>query len=170
MSNAKFTVRPCTAFERDGVRHVEECKPGAAQFWGVYGQVPGYKPAHVADRETRQGALNLARELTQAAREAANASTLCLMESAACLWEEFLERPEYKDANKHVSEGMAGHRSWCVNLTAEAELTWRLARALGFDDSFDWEFCPAFLSRIILKGQALDPVRLAVSIAAEAAR
>ncbi|BBD98073.1 hypothetical protein SAMIE_1015740 [Sphingobium amiense] len=68
-------------------------------------------------------------------------------EAAACLWEEVLERkdePNVKAAFEH--RGYADLRATVCGWAEPVHRDWQEASANGYDDPFDFEFVPAWVS------------------------
>lgn len=63
------------------------------------------------------------------------------LEVAMCLWGAELAR------GKDFPEGAGDRRLKVANLTYLCESTWLHAKAHGYDDCFDWEFCPWFVDQ-----------------------
>lgn len=73
-------------------------------------------------------------------------------EAAMCLWEECIHRlrdchPSNRDTEPlwnwlRGGEGAASARDMCLRLAKDIEYSYSVAREMGFDDSFDWEFIP----------------------------
>ena len=85
--------------------------------------------------------------------------------TAMCLWEAWLEIRNTSTPGDLVAEemerlqgehGVASIREVVLGLVPACELAWKAAHALGYDDCFDWEFCPDFLRGVVERGQLLE--------------
>lgn len=69
-----------------------------------------------------------------------------IIDAAVCLWEACLDAgyshyQRYREAN-----GAAEARDRVIGFARLCHESWLFAHTeLGFDDAFDWEWCPAFL-------------------------
>ena len=72
--------------------------------------------------------------------------TLAVAQTAACLWEAVLNGPGW-EGDEHG--GMCELREKVCRLAPYADKAWEIAHLVGYDAPFDWEFCPAFLSRCV---------------------
>lgn len=72
-----------------------------------------------------------------------------IAEAAVCLWEQIIH-PTYGTFPLAISacneEGWSAVRATILGWAGACDLVYREAINLGYDDSFDWEFCPLFLS------------------------
>lgn len=74
-------------------------------------------------------------------------------ETAASLWEAVLElKDEDSDIGRRVRDAFAAHGTSDIrgsicspSVIRACDATWRAARDRGFDEPFDWEFCPVFV-------------------------
>lgn len=72
-----------------------------------------------------------------------------LCEAACCLWEEVLQLLDrnHKQLDEiREAEGMSALRLKVVGWVDELEADYKKAVADGYDDSFDWEFVPAWIN------------------------
>jgi hypothetical protein len=72
------------------------------------------------------------------------------LNTAMCLWEAVLEFSLWSE-NHYL--GRREKRTFIANILLEADAGWRLAHqdGKGFDDAFDWDFCPWFLKTCIFE-------------------
>jgi len=78
------------------------------------------------------------------------AFTFSEAEAAMCLWEDCLRRCGNGEGDAvfdwlRCEEGAAAARQKCLELAEVVELSYDIAFADGYDDSFDWEFVPRWL-------------------------
>lgn len=67
-------------------------------------------------------------------------------EAAVCLWEACLENTFQHYTRFRDQHGAAETRSRVITFAKQCEAAWKVAHEkLGFDDPFDWEWCPRFL-------------------------
>ncbi|MCW3782484.1 hypothetical protein [Defluviimonas salinarum] len=70
------------------------------------------------------------------------------MNTAACLWEQCIEPTHALFRGVQALRDIHGTvdvRAGIVGLSEACDIVYETARGLGYDDSFDWEFCPLFL-------------------------
>lgn len=71
------------------------------------------------------------------------------MDAALCIWEYCMFRRIRNDESVfdwlRGGEGAAAARDMCIRLAKDCEKSYQIANHLGFDDSFDWEFVPAWV-------------------------
>ena len=85
------------------------------------------------------------------------------MDAALCIWEYALHCKVINDETVYDwlrgDEGAAAARDMCIDLASDLDTSYHVATSLGYDDSFDWEFVPAWVRL------AMDiPLRLGTSI------
>jgi len=68
--------------------------------------------------------------------------------TAMCLWESILNGPAM-DQLKPEDRGTGELREFVASLTYVADKAYQIALAVGYDDCFDWEFIPSFVSRCV---------------------
>lgn len=68
-----------------------------------------------------------------------------LMTSAMCLWEAALENSDLMARLKSHCCSAATCREYIICITPICEDAWKIAKSSGYDDCYDWEFCPRFL-------------------------
>lgn len=75
--------------------------------------------------------------------------TELLMECAACLWEAAMDmKPHHPGLREWLEcNGYCDVRMTVIGWAAECDRDYQKAVADGFEDSFDWEFVPDWLSR-----------------------
>ena len=82
-----------------------------------------------------------------------DADTIDIAEAAACLWEAALElqnRPEGAPLRQiREAEGTSALRLQIVSMADDCHRDWLAAGGHERDDSFDWDWCPAWLTRRI---------------------
>jgi hypothetical protein len=66
------------------------------------------------------------------------------MVDAMAIWEAVLDSGLTDELR---TDGMCGLRDAVAGIVQEIVKAWQTAQALGFDESFDWEFCPKFIQR-----------------------
>jgi hypothetical protein len=71
-------------------------------------------------------------------------------EGAMCLWEYCLLQRSNDDDSvfdwMRGGEGAANARDMCIDLASDLEQSYRVAKAFGYDDCFDWDFVPRWVS------------------------
>lgn len=75
--------------------------------------------------------------------------------TAMCLWEALLE-VQIDTANRNVIGELGGAyaaRDLCLDLAIPCNDCWEIANALGYDDSFDWNFVPQWLDLYLASGR-----------------
>lgn len=72
-----------------------------------------------------------------------------VLEDVMCLWEAVLENRDDLDRTSWEEMGTACIRNNISELAPQVHMAWELAKQLGFDDAFDWEFCPWFVRECI---------------------
>lgn len=70
-------------------------------------------------------------------------------EAALCIWEYCLECKSKGDDTVfewlRSNQGAATARQQCIALAKGCDDSYQLAQTLGYDDSFDWDFVPAWV-------------------------
>jgi len=76
-----------------------------------------------------------------------------LLDAAATLWEAVIDAEAKPNsptgralAIAREADGTSSLRYLVTGWAEECHRAWMAARAAGFDDSFDWEFCPVWLA------------------------
>lgn len=79
--------------------------------------------------------------------------------TALCLWEAMLElRGDTQVTTDSPIEqlwetyGSFSMRQCAIDLTHDCEVAWTAAEALGYEDSFDFDFCPSFIAGALESG------------------
>ena len=75
-------------------------------------------------------------------------------EAAMCLWEDVIRRikeePETSPLQvARMDGGTANLRLEVLQLAEPCAQAWAVAEALGYQEAFDWEFCPWFLDACV---------------------
>lgn len=82
------------------------------------------------------------------------------VEAAMCIWEYSISRQAVKEDDVfdwlRGGEGAACARQQCIELCKDLDRSYHLARALGYDDCFDWEFVPRWVRLAMWIGETHD--------------
>jgi hypothetical protein len=73
------------------------------------------------------------------------------VDAALCIWEYCLLLRNDTDDDSvfdwlRGGEGAATARNMCIQLAKDCDRSYTVAAALGYDDSFDWEFVPRWVT------------------------
>ena len=70
-------------------------------------------------------------------------------DAALCIWESALD--DYQAAYIWLcqGEGACTGRDNALLIAEHCESAWKKAESLGYDGSFDWDFVPRFLAKVI---------------------
>jgi hypothetical protein len=88
--------------------------------------------------------------------------------TALCLWEAWLtleqgDLAEQADLRAKMEELRDANGSFCmrqamIDITRDCDTAWEAAEALGYDESFDFDFCYEFLIGWINDGRLADRI------------
>lgn len=151
-----FSILPCVRFDDGSGEYVvaypndpaarevmeNENDPSAKElFWSLYGvdyqsDTPHFCVGDLRSREAAEQTLGAIR--SGVANHAYN---------AMCAWEWWLE--EGYDRFGQIFEGQHAAREYFQSIAPQLEMAWQIARRHGYEDCFDWEFVPEFLSAAI---------------------
>lgn len=75
------------------------------------------------------------------------------MDAALCLWEYCLMCQGQDDDSVYDwlrgGEGAASARQQCIELAEDCDTSYQIAVELGYDISFDWEFVPRWVRKVM---------------------
>ena len=150
----RYEVKACvtaggdtTAFDSDARAQAAFAGGGDRLFYSVYGVDPNSDAPStcIGDFNTRLYADFVLSSIEKGARN--------LAFNAMCAWEWYLESGSARF--RGCFAGVVDAREFFARIAPEMEEAWRIAQAAGYDDSFDWEFLPRWLPRVIVTGAQL---------------
>lgn len=84
--------------------------------------------------------------------------TFDLCVTAMCMWESVIDDPKLFDALRAYHGGVIAARDYVAQLAELCERSfWYARHVLGFDEDFDYLYCPAFMGLIPLSAKYAMP-------------